>query len=354
MKKSLLELHPEIILGPKATLRQAVEVITNSQIGIVLVVGKDRRLAGILVDSDIRRAILKGLPLDSPVTQAMNPKPATAEVGVTTEELEARFREKRRAYIPIVDARGRVVDIASFFDTIAPDSHPNWVVIMAGGQGTRLRPFTNERPKPMMPVADKPLLELVLERLVTAGFRKFIFSVNYLAERIKDHFGDGRRWGSRVEYLFEKTELGTAGSLSLIERDLGGPFIVMNGDLLTKMNYRALLDFHDEGGHAATLCVKESDFQIPYGVVSIKDHKLASIVEKPVQRYFVNAGICVLEPAATRLLKKGERRDMPDLLAQIIQDRPGSVGCFPVQEYWLDIGKIEDYERAQRDYKEHF
>ena len=206
----------------------------------------------------------------------------------------------------------------------------------------------------MMKVGDKPLLEVLLERLVASGLKRFIFTVNYLAHRIQDHFGDGSRWGARIEYIVEKKELGTAGALSLIAKKFEGSLIVMNADLLTKVNFRALLNYHQESSHMATLCVREYDFQVPYGVVQIRDQKLHGIVEKPVHKFFVNAGIYVLEPRALVRLKKGVSRDMPDLLEELRRSKPGSVGCFPVQEYWLDIGKPEDYRQAIKDYESEF
>ncbi|MBI4677687.1 MAG: nucleotidyltransferase family protein [Elusimicrobia bacterium] len=355
MKPSFLRQFPEIVLSPQATLRQAMEVFTNRQVGIVIVASKDRRLKGIVVDFDLRRALLRGETMLSPVSRAMNPKPETILAGTPAEEIAERFRKKPKAYIPVVDRAGRIVDVAAWSDYLSlPESHPNWVVIMAGGRGRRLRPYTETTPKPMMLIGDKPLLELVLERLVASGFRRFIFAVNYLADRIRDHFGDGSKWKVEIEYVAEPRELGTAGALSLIKRDLGEPFIVMNGDLLTKVNFRALLDFHHADGNLATLCVREYDLQVPFGVVQLQEHKLRSISEKPIQRFFVNAGICVLEPKALASLKRGEPCDMPDFLETLQKKHPGQIGCFPVQEYWLDIGRLEDYQRAVEDYDHHF
>ncbi len=354
-RDGFLNKFPQMIMGPKATLRQAMEVITSTQVGIVLVTDASKRLLGIVVDSDIRRALLRGDGMEVPVTRAMNPKPFVADSRLPQPELAALFREHRKAYIPLVDSKGRLVSLAGMGEHIAPvPAHENWVVVMAGGQGRRLRPLTEDTPKPMMKVGDKPLLEVLLERLVASGLKRFIFTVNYLAHRIQDHFGDGSRWGARIEYIVEKKELGTAGALSLIAKKFEGSLIVMNADLLTKVNFRALLNYHQESSHMATLCVREYDFQVPYGVVQIRDQKLHGIVEKPVHKFFVNAGIYVLEPRALVRLKKGVSRDMPDLLEELRRSKPGSVGCFPVQEYWLDIGKPEDYRQAIKDYESEF
>lgn len=356
MKKlDFLKSHPELILPPTATLRQAMEVITRSQIGIALICGKDRKLKGIVVDSDIRRALLQGEKMEVPVTRAMNAKPFTLAATTPPEGIAEAFRRTHRSYIPIVDKNGRLVDLAGMVEHLAvAEEETNWVVIMAGGQGTRLRPFTETTPKPMMRIGDKPLLELLLTRLVAAGFKRFIFTVNYLADQIVEHFHDGSAWGAQIEYVRERRELGTAGALSLISRDLDKTFMVMNGDVLTKVNFRALLDFHKADRNMATLCVREYDYQVPYGVVQVRDHKLAALVEKPVHSFFVNAGIYVLEPEVLKRLKKGKSRDMPDLIEEVRKAKPSRVGCFPIQEYWLDIGRVEDYKRAQKEYDGQF
>lgn len=356
MKKlDFLKSHPELVLAPSATLRAAMEVITRSQIGIALVCDARRKLLGIVVDSDIRRALLRGDSMDVPISRAMNPRPFTLDSSLPLEKVTEAFRRTHKAYIPLVDKAGRLVDLAGMVEHLAvEEEESNWVVVMAGGQGTRLRPFTETTPKPMMRIGDKPLLELLVSRLVASGFKKFIFTVNYLADQIVEHFHDGSAWGAQIEYVRERRELGTAGALSLISRDLDRTFMVMNGDVLTKVNFRALLDFHKSDGNMATLCVREYDFQVPYGVVQVRDHKLAGLVEKPVHRFFVNAGIYVLEPAVLKRLKKGKSRDMPDLIEELRKARPRGVGCFPIQEYWLDIGRVEDYRRAQKEYDVQF
>lgn len=355
MRDKYLQKFPEIILTPQSRLRDAMEAITKTQVGIALVVDSERRLLGIVVDSDIRRALLRGDPMDEPVTRAMNREPFTADAALSDAEVGALFRQRRRAYIPLVDRLGRLAGLAAMADYLEnPVASPHWVVIMAGGLGTRLRPLTNATPKPMVQVGSKPILELTIERLVAAGLNRFIVSVNYLADQIQDYFGDGSAWGAQIEYLKEDKEMGTAGSLGLIRRDLERSFLVMNADLLTKVNFRALLDFHNGEDNLATMCVRQYDFQVPYGVVQLEDHKLASIAEKPVHRFFVNAGIYVLEPQALSYLEPDKPCDMPALLERIRARKKGGVGCFPVQEYWLDIGKAEDYQRALKEYEEQF
>ncbi|MBI5247340.1 MAG: nucleotidyltransferase family protein [Elusimicrobia bacterium] len=355
MKTKFLKEHPELILNPKATLREAIKAVTGRDGGIALICDEERRLLGILVDADMRHALLRGATPDSLVSEVMNAKPVVVDGSISDAELTALFDRQRRSFIPVVDGERRLVGLARIVDYLkTPRPVENWVVIMAGGQGTRLRPFTNDCPKPMMKIGDKPLLELVLKQLIDYGLNRFVLSVNYLADQIRDHFGDGSRFGVTIEYVSEPSALGTAGALSLITRKFDQPFIVMNGDLLTMINFRSLLDFHEKEGNLGTMCVREYDFQVPYGVVQLDDNKLAALIEKPVHRFFVNAGIYVLEPGTLSRLQSGKRRDMPDLFEELRREAPRKVGCFPIQEYWLDIGKIEDYQKALQEYDANF
>jgi NDP-sugar pyrophosphorylase family protein len=223
------------------------------------------------------------------------------------------------------------------------------VVIMAGGLGTRLTPITDEKSKPMVHVGPRPILETILDNCREHGFKNFYLSVNYKADMVKDYFGDGSRWDVSIRYLEESQRLGTAGPLSLLPKRPVKPFLVMNGDLLTKINLRQLLDFHAEHTAKATICVREYDFQVPYGVVRIKDHYVLSVDEKPVHRFFVNAGIYALDPDTLDLIPSDTLFDMTSLFQRLIE-KSYQTAAFPIREYWLDIGRLNDLERAQVDY----
>ncbi len=355
MPVDLLKKHPAILLKPAARLRDAVAAMTKTGLGIALVVDARRRLLGVVTDIDIRRALLSKRPLEAPVSGAMNKKPVTLPEGSSREAVSEAFRLTAHAYIPVVDRAGTLKGLAALLDHVTiPTRHPNWVVIMAGGAGKRLLPLTANTPKPLVKVGGKPIMEILIDQLVAAGFHRFIFSVNYLADQIKDHFGDGERWDARFEYVHETKPLGTAGALGLIKRDLEDTFFVVNGDIMTKVDFRALLDFHKKEKASATLCIKQHEVQIPYGVIELADNKMERFVEKPVQRYFVNAGIYALEPSVLKSLPKGRRCDMPELLARLRARRAKSIACFPLQEYWLDVGRLSDHERATNDYSAHF
>ena len=350
MKRDILKTHPELVLAPGRTLRRAMEAMTRSRLGVVLVTEKDRRLLGLLTDTDIRRALLRGVPLDAPVTEAMNRRPITAPETASEEDLSAVFRRTPKPYLPIVDRAGKLAGMAAFLDyATVPKRFPNWVVIMAGGCGMRLRPLTDHTPKPMLRLGEKPILEHLLEHFISSGFTHFILTVNYLAEQIRAHFGDGSRWNARVEYLHEPKPLGTVGALGLVRKRFENPVIVSNGDILTKVNLEALLDFHKAEKGLATVCVKRHEVQLPYGVVELDDRHLRGFAEKPVQSFLINAGIYVLEPSVLRSIPRGKPLDMPQLLGKTRRRRRRAVACFPIQEYWIDIGGMQELQRAACD-----
>lgn len=220
---------------------------------------------------------------------------------------------------------------------------------MAGGFGKRLYPLTQDCPKPMLKVGGKPILELILQSLVDAGFHRFYISTHYLPEMIREHFGDGSKWKVSIQYVHEDEPLGTGGALGLLPAGaIELPMILMNGDLLTRVDYRSLLEFHQRHQGAATLCVSEYESQVPYGVIQSEGHRITQIVEKPIQRFFVSAGIYILSPELIGRVAPGRRIDMPTLLQQEI-GAGREVSMFPVHEYWLDIGRMDDLRRAQED-----
>ena len=255
--------------------------------------------------------------------------------------------------MPLVDAEKRLIGLDTLDDLLKPKDKENRVVLMAGGLGMRLRPLTADCPKPMINVGNKPLLETILENFISYGFRRFYVSVNYKADVVKSYFGDGSKWGADICYLHEEKSLGTAGALSLIPEKPQHDLLVMNGDLLTKINFSQLLHFHKEKNAMGTMCVREYDFQVPYGVVQIEKDKMLGISEKPVHRFFVNAGIYVLAPQALDFVPHNTYLDMPSLFENMIAKKNEAV-VFPVREYWLDIGQMSDYDRANGEYKDFF
>lgn len=348
-----MEAWKEILILPETSIREAIRVLDKNAKQIVLVVDSVNYLLGTITDGDIRRSILKGMSLDDPIQKIMNTDPTVAMMDECRESILAAMQRTRLHHIPLVDENHRVVGLETLDELIQSRIRGNWVVLMAGGLGSRLSPLTDDCPKPMLKVGNKPLLETILENFIEYGFHRFYISVNYMADVVKSYFGDGSRWGVDIYYLHEDQRLGTAGALGLLPEKSTEALLVMNGDLLTKVNFKQLLDFH-VGHHAqATMCVREYDFQVPYGVVKIDAHRITSIDEKPIQRFFVNAGIYVLEPKALDLIPTNTYFDMPTLFEKLIELKK-ETAVFPIREYWLDIGHLADYNRANGEYRDIF
>jgi dTDP-glucose pyrophosphorylase len=339
----------DILVDSSTSVKKTLEVINRSSAQISLVVDKNLRLLGTVTDGDIRRGILGGVGLEAEVSRVMFTKPKTAAASDLSEEVLERMKQLQIRQMPILDDSGVVIGLHILDDLIAPKELNNWVVLMAGGMGKRMLPLTDNCPKPMLKVGGKPVLEIILTQLSQSGFRKFFISVNYMADMIESHFGDGSKWGVEIHYLREKEKLGTAGALGLLPSTPDLPLLVMNGDLLTKLNMRQLLDFHEAHNAELTMGVREYDFQVPYGVVRLDENKVTNIDEKPIQKFFVNAGIYVLGPSVLKFIPKGEHIDMTAVMDKLIAIKR-SVSAFPIQEYWLDIGRLSDFERANGEF----
>ncbi|MBM3732152.1 MAG: CBS domain-containing protein [Acidimicrobiia bacterium] len=340
------------LLRGTAPLAEAIRIIDVSSKQICLVVDGADRLLGTVTDGDIRRAILKAVPLDAPVERVMNRAPTTLAPEYAREDAVQLMRSKQLHQLPVVDADRRVVGLVLIDDLMEEGQRAdNWVVLMAGGLGARLRPLTETVPKPMLKVGVKPLLETTLESFAQQGFHRFYISVNYLAGKVKGYFGDGARWGCEIRYLEEKEQLGTAGALGLLPERPEKPLIVMNGDVLTKVNFGHLLDFHREHKAAATMCVREYDFRVPYGVVQLEGARINGLVEKPVHSFFVNAGIYVVEPTLLDDVPRDGRQFHMTHLFENALAAGRETAAFPIREYWIDIGQIDDLARANGDYR---
>jgi dTDP-glucose pyrophosphorylase len=318
------------------------------------VVERDGKIVGTVTDGDVRRALLSGVGLDASVAQVMNRTPIVAPAGISNAAALTLMRRHSIHQLPIVDAEGRVIEVKLIDDlaVLAP-SDDNWVVLMAGGLGSRLKPLTNEMPKPLLRIGDKPILETVLTGFIKAGFGKFFISINYRAEMIRDYFGDGSAWGVEINYLEERERLGTAGALSLLPQRPTQPFFVMNGDLLTTVNFEQMLKYHREHKAFSTVCVREHSITVPFGVVDFEDHRLIGIREKPTQKFFVNAGVYLLDPGILDHIDTNEVVDMPTLIERTIVLGKSSVG-FPLREYWIDVGRLDDLQRASDEFQRIF
>lgn len=338
-------------LPPDAPVKRAVEILDGNPAHIALVVDETGRLLGTITDGDVRRGLLKGAGIETPVERVMQRQPVTAPLGTGREAAVAIMRRRMILQLPLLDAEGRVasLELLERDETAAA----TWVVLMVGGEGRRLRPLTADTPKPLLPVGGQPLAETILRRFAEQGFRRFFLSINYKADLFRRHFGDGAALGVAVDYLEEAEPRGTAGSLTLLPQRPPGPIVVMNGDLLTAVDFRYLLDFHRDSGAAATLCVREYALQVPYGVARLDGQRLLSLDEKPSESVFVNAGIYVLSPEVLELIPPSGLYHMTTLLQDLVAGGREVAAC-PLREYWLDIGRLEDLERAQEEFKQVF
>jgi len=343
----------DVCLPPETPLEDVIRRITETAKQIALVAGDDGRLLGTITDGDIRRGILRGLALEAPARDVMKENPIVAGPDLSHDVLMRYMRDGRVKQLPIVDTDGRLVGLELLDEMMSASAPENWVVIMAGGLGTRLRPITEDIPKPLVPVGGKPVLETIIEQLAVQGFTGIFLAVNYLADQVRAHFGDGSRWGVRIDYLEEETRLGTAGALTLLPERPQAPFLVMNADLVTDIDFRRLLGFHADQTADATMCVREYKFQVPYGVVETQGNRITQLTEKPQHSYFVNSGIYALEPNVLDLVPEGHFYDMTTLFDDLLT-RDGHGVVFPVHEYWIDIGQFDDLERARTDFSNVF
>ena len=339
----------DALVSSSTSLRQTIEAITEGSLQIALVVDSENKLLGTVTDGDIRKAILAGKDLNITAGEAMRSQPITSASKTPRAAILKLMREKRIHQMPLLDDQGRVVDVLTVDDMIGAAHKPNAVVIMAGGLGTRLHPLTEETPKPMLKVGGKPILETIIQSFIDQGFTNFFVSVNYKANINSEYFGDGSHLGAKINYLHEKSRLGTAGGLSLLPRDIHAPIIVMNGDLLTRISVDALLDFHERESAVATMVVREDQYQVPYGVVEVDGTQIVGVEEKPIQRHLVNAGIYVISQDGLNNIPGDTFYDMPTHFAKLAANGHRTA-AFPLHEYWVDIGRLDELERAQREW----
>jgi len=348
-----MSLLDQVTVSPQQSVLQVMECIDHSAKGIALVLDEHRHLFGTVTDGDIRRAILAGMDLELPISELLRQRQTafgsaiTAPPGTDDPALLHLMSEHDVRHIPIVDEQGCVTDVAFLTELVKEYELPLRAVVMAGGLGSRLRPLTEEVPKPMLPVGDKPLLEHIVEQLKQAGIRRVNVATHYKSEVIADHFKNGEAFGVEIRYVKEDQPLGTAGALSLIE-EVDEPLLVMNGDILTRVDFRALLNFHREHKADLTVCVRQYEFKVPYGVIDADGVMVKGISEKPVMRQFINAGIYLLNPQVQRSIPNGQPYDIPDLIERLVEEKR-TVVCFPIREYWLDIGKVDQYDQAKAD-----
>ncbi|MFI5447142.1 nucleotidyltransferase family protein [Polaromonas sp. UC242_47] len=334
------------ILPAHATIRQAISNLDEAGIKIVLVINEADELEGTISDGDIRRGLLKGLDLNSPITNVIHRNALVVPPEMGREMVMQLMVANKIQQIPAVDGHRHIVGVHLWDEIATSPVRPNLMVIMAGGMGTRLRPHTENCPKPLLPVAGKPMLEHIIEHAKLEGFSRFVLAVHYLGHMIEEHFGNGDRLGVQIDYLREQSPLGTAGALGLLNPRPDAAFVVTNGDVITDIHYGELLDFHLRHNAAATMAVRVHEWQHPFGVVQTQGVEIVGFEEKPVARTHINAGVYALEPEALNTLAADTRCDMPALFERL-QEQSKRTVAYPMHEPWLDVGRPDDLERAR-------
>lgn len=344
MQEASLE---NIKVKPEEQIVRALEKMDRSAKQILLVVDEKDRLLGTVTDGDIRRALLEGIDLKSPISCIMNSRPKVLPVGSTLEAARQLMLQFGIRHVPLVDENGKVVELILWQDLFVPrvKKRPEPVVIMAGGQGTRLDPFTKILPKPLLPLGDKPVLKIIMDRFNSQGFTRFILCLGYKAEIIRLYFDYENRI-YRPEFIIEDEPMGTAGALSLLSGNINETFILSNCDIIVELDYAHLLDYHRAHGYDLTVVGALKEFVVPYGVLRTGTNGFW-IEEKPNFHFLVNTGLYVLEPAVLSLLEKGVRIDMPEVIKKV-QEAGMSIGVYPHHGRWFDVGQWEEYQRTLR------
>lgn len=339
-----------VVAAPTASIKEALQILDREGLRIVLVCDEAMNLLGVVTDGDIRRALLNGETLQSEIQSIMNKAPVTVDDLLPRKNAVALMKEESILAIPVLKGL-QVVGLHTLDDIANKRNYNNPIFIMAGGFGTRLRPLTDHTPKPMLKVGARPILETLILNFIKFGFSNFYISTHYLPNVIRNYFGDGSKWNVKITYVHEEVPLGTGGALGLLPENTPElPLIMVNGDVLTTVDFERVLEFHIQNDALATMCVREYDYQIPYGVIVGDGERIISMEEKPIQRFFVNAGIYVINPELFKTVDKNAHVDMPTLLQRYLNESK-EVLMFPIHEYWLDIGRKEDFTRAQLDIK---
>lgn len=341
------------LIPASANLREALMSIDGAASQIALVIDETRRLIGTITDGDIRRGLIRGLSLESPVSEVMNRRPKLASPDDSVAVRIEIMRDNDLRQLPIVNQDGLVLGLDFLADLVVPSVRENTVVIMAGGLGTRLKALTRNTPKSLLELGPRPLLETIIRNLASQGFYKFMVAVNHKSDQIEAHFGDGTDFDVSINYLREKKRLGTAGPLSLLKELDDCPYLVTNSDVLTDFNYAELVDSHQASGAIATVATREYEIEVPFGVITEEKGSIISISEKPAHRFLISAGINVLDRQAIRMIPSGRFFDMPDLINLLIESGK-ACGTIPVNGYWIDIGRPDDFHKANADFPELF
>ena len=344
----------DVIIAPTVSIMEAVEALNSAHLRIVLIADDDRRLLGVVSDSNVRRAVLNKKDLSSPVAEIMTSTPITASDRTSIDDIRNLMQRTQLYEIPILDDAGRVVDLKLIDDVLREEAPDDLMaVIMVGGLGSRLRSLTTETPKPLIKVGDKPVIFTLIDQLIDEGFSRIYLTLNYKGEMIREAVDAVTRYAGIVEYITEEKRLGTAGALKLLPEIPRKPFLVLNGDLLTKVAMGEMVRFHGMERNLLTVALIKERFHIPYGCAQVEGTRIVGMEEKPDHVAFINAGVYVLDPIILQNIPEDTYFDMTDVIDQVVSTDM-RVGSFAVHEYWLDIGRPSELEKAQSDYEKYF
>lgn len=339
----------KVIVLPEDSLHNSLPKMNEAALQILLVVNKKGQLAGVVTDGDIRRGLLKGLDLKTPIGEIMYKSPRTIPLNTTINKAKKIMQQYGIRHIPMVNKEGIVKDLITWSDCFdkVKEEHREKVIIMAGGKGTRLDPFTKILPKPMIPLGDKPIIEVIMDKFYEQGFSEFVLSLGYKAEIVKMYFAETDSRPYHIDYVYESQPLGTAGSLSLLKDKINDTFIVINCDVILEPNFTDILEQHKKQENDITIVGSVKEFPIPYGVLKTEGQNLLMLDEKPNFHFLVNTGLYVLEPKVFDLIKDNEFIHMTDLI-QMTKEQGGRVGVYPHHGNWFDVGQWEDYRNSLR------
>ena len=337
----------QAILPEDSLIGQAILNLDKCGIKIVLVVNQSNELVGTISDGDIRRGLLKGLNLESPIKSIIRHNALVVPPEMSHEMVMQLMVANKIQQIPIVNEQQHVLGLHLWDEMTITPIRENIMLIMAGGKGERLMPHTENCPKPMVMVAGKPMLEHIIIRGQQEGFNHFVLAVHHMGHMIEEYFGNGKHLGVNIEYLREDSPLGTAGALSLLDPYPNAPVLVTNGDVITDIRYGELLDFHNRYQAIATMAVRVHEWQHPFGVVQTEGVEIVGFEEKPIARSHINAGVYVLTPDALSELVLNEPCDMPKLFERL-QEKSKRIVAYPMHELWLDVGRPDDLSEANK------
>jgi dTDP-glucose pyrophosphorylase len=340
-------------ISENETIKETMQTIDRNLIGGAFVVDENTKVKGVVTDGNIRRALLKGYNLNDSIYGIYSENYKYVNKFVSKKKVKEMMLKYKIRQVPVLDDYGRIIDLYFLDDILSYDEKDNYVFILAGGLGTRLRPLTENMPKPMLKLGEKPILENIIEQFKEYGYRKFIISLNYKGNIIEDYFGDGREFDVKIEYVKETKKLGTAGSIALAKDKLTKPFIVINGDILTSIDFDALLSHHVTNNFDITVGARNYEIKVPYGVMVIKENLITSLEEKPTYSFHINSGVYVLSESVTKYIPENQMYNMTDLIEDVIQNN-GRAGIYKITEYWSDIGQIDDFKKANEDIKKFF